>query len=84
MDERLAHGVQCPLPFLLQELNSCHSECSKTFYQNEFHVNFYFHTSLLCLKKVKGLKGLHKNFFRYHKKVPNKLSHKFLYPWLSM
>ena len=36
-------------------------------------LNFYFHTSLWCLKRFyEGLKGLHKTFWGITKKCENK------------
>ena len=39
----------------------------------KINLNFYFHTSLWCLKKFyEGLKGLHKTFGDTTKKCENK------------
>ena len=41
--------------------------------KKKIKLNFYFHTSLWCLKKFyKGLKGLHKTFWGPTKKCENK------------
>ena len=47
----------------------------------KINLNFYFHTSLWCLKKFyEGLKGLHKTFWGTTNKGENKnLSYFFLF-----
>ena len=38
--------------------------------REKIKLNFYFHTSLRCLKRFyEGLKGIHKTFLRHHKEV---------------
>ena len=71
MDERLAHGVQCPLPAsFYKNLTFLIPSVPRLFTKMNFKCEIFIFT-LLCASSrfYEGLKGLHKRFLRYQKEM---------------